>query len=472
MKKIIFTLILIIGIVVGGSFQVGRVIEAELPTILERVGELGQMKISITGYERNIFRSSVTSEISLASPGGKHEQIFLRHEIWHGPLPFGQSSDGRWHFKPMSAVVETSVDRTKPPSGLIGDVFAHCPELYDSFELTEFDFAGNGLSNYSVPGFERSFGEGDETITLDWQGMNGVATIDKSMKNIKGNVTIPSVRILTETSRVESSNIRSSYRVFEDFGGLLLGNVTLDAATMSLSSNQGKTELNDFQFRNAAQLEEDTVSYSISIGIETIMTAGETYGPAGFELDFTGLDAATILKVQKQLQTIQAEVKALTEEEISNRIFAIYADALPELIKRDPEIKLNYLNMTGPTGEFWSQGVIRFTNPGGRKINDMQSFLATIRASSDSQVSKDLLRNILTGLISEQLAEAKEAGQLGDISVEQLIVMAEGASIEQLNKLVADGAIVDEGKNYRALFKFEKREATLNGKPLQLFPPQ
>ena len=467
MKKTILILLIIGGITTAGSFQVGRVIEAELPAILTRVANLGQMQIEITNYQRKLFRSEVDTTITLASISGSLEQLHLNHQIWHGPFPFGKSSNGQWQFIPMSALVETRVDRDNPPSGLIGTAFKTFPELYNAIDLTGFDFAGNGTSNHSIPGFNKAVGSGTEELTIAWQGIHGRTVIDKSIKSIKGEIDIPAISIFSETSRLETENIKSSYRIFEDYGGLLLGDVTMDTAAINLSRSRARTELRDIQFRNAARLHEDTVSYSIAIGFEQATSAGQSYGPGGFEIDFTNLDATAIRAVQKQLQTIQSKMKKLSEEEIRTRIIAIYAKALPALMKKTPEIKLNYLNMSGPGGEFWSKGNILLENPTGTKIKDMNALLGTLRANIDSQISKPLAQNLLTTLIKGQLASARAAGQLGDIDDDRFDVMATEAAEEQLSKLVADGALVDEGGNYRAKLTYINRATTLNGQPFK-----
>jgi len=467
-KKIILILIFIGAVVTAGSFQVGRVIEAELPKILDRVADLGQMQISITDYDRQLFRSTVKTTISLASVGGTIEQIHLRHNIWHGPFPIGKSSDGEFHYAPMSALVETMVDHDNPPSGLIGNLFENCPELYDSIELARFDFAGNGTSTYHIPGFAKTFGSGKNELAFEWQGLTGQATIDKSIKKINGETVIPKIRISSETGRVETEKIHSTYRIFEDFGGLLLGNITLDTEAISISSGRSRTELSDFQFRNSASLNNENVSYSIAIGIEKINSTGQIYGPLGLELDFAGLDAATILEVQKKLQTIQSHVASVSEEKIAAEVFAIYTEALPELIKKSPEIRLNYLNMSSPNGEFWSKGKVVFENQPGARINSINDLLGAILANTDIQISKPLLLNLFSSSIKGQMHSAREAGQLGDVDDEKFEKMTAEAATEQIEKLVRQGALVDEGKSYRALFEFKNRKMTLNGQPFSV----
>ncbi len=466
MKKVIFILILLGGLTVGGSYQVGKVIEAELPTILTRVAELGQMQISITSYKRDIFRSSVRSEIVLASISGSREQIFLKHEIWHGPFPFGQRSNGAWQFKPLSALVETTIDQDNPPSGLIGKLLELCPELYQSIEVTRFDFAGNGAARFDVPGFKKTLDTAENSFHIDWQGITGNAAIDKSMRDIKGEVLIPYAKISNQQGFIALEESRTNYKIYEE-RGLLLGQVTADATSIETGSGRNRTVLKDLQFRNAAKLNDDLASYSIALGIESLQTGSATYGPAGLEVDFVSLDAKAILGVQRKLQTIQSEVKELTEQEIANRVFKIYAEALPDLMKKTPEIKLNYLNLTGPDGEFWSKGNILFENRLNKPIGDINSFLGTIRAKGESQISKALLKSVLAQTIKGQISPARTAGQLGDINDDQFNAMAAGAAAEQLANMETGGLLVAMGDKYHVDFTYKNRQAVLNGKPLQ-----
>ena len=468
MKKAILILVLIGGMVVGGSYQVGKVVEAELPQILARAGTLGQMQINIRSYERNIFRSTVRTEIILASISGSREQVFLRHDIWHGPLPFGQSRNGEWQFTPMSALVETTIDRENQPSGWIGHILELCPELYDSLDQTRFDFAGNGSSTFTAPAFEKSFGEGNSAFRVNWGGMTGTVNIDKSMQSMRGEVRVPAFKLTTADGYVSVDASRSNFNIHEDFGGLLLGNFTADTQGIDISTRSDRTLFSDLQFRNTAKLEEDLVSYSIAIGIESMQTGNKTYGPAGFEVDFVGLDAPTILEIQKKLQSIQTQVKTLSEQEIARSVFAIYAEALPTLIQKKPEISLNYLNLAGPGGEFWCKGIVHFENPQNRAIKDVDALLATIRASGESQVSKALLQNLTSGFMVGQLTQARAAGQLGDMSDDQFRDLAAEAAAKQLTQLESSGVIVADRDNYRIDFSYADRRAILNGKPLAM----
>jgi len=467
-KKVILILILLGGMVVGGSYQVGKVIEAELPNILSRAGALGQLQINIRSYERNIFRSTVRTEIILASVSGSREQVFLRHDIWHGPLPFGQSHNGAWQLTPMSALVETTIDRDNPPAGWIGHILELCPELYDSLDLTRFDFAGNGTSIFTVPAFEKSFGEGEAAFRLNWGGVSGTINIDKSMQSMRGEVLMPPCKLTTADGYVAVDSSRSNFKIFEDFGGLLLGNFSADTQGIDISTRSDRTVFSELQFRNAAKREEDLVSYSIAIGITSLQAGNKTYGPAGFEVDFVGLDAATILEVQKKLQSIQTQVKSLSEQEIARSVFSIYAEALPTLMKKDPEIRLNYLNLAGPGGEFWCKGNVRFENRLNHAINNIDALLATIRATGESQVSKALLENLASGFMTGQLTRARAAGQLGDMSDDQFLDLVTEAANKQLAQLEGNGIIVADRNNYRIDFSYVDRRAILNGKPLQL----
>jgi len=465
-KKAILILVLIGGLVVGGSYQVGKVIEAELPNILTRAGALGQMQINIRSYERNIFRSTVRTEIVLASVSGSREQVFLRHDIWHGPLPFGLSRNGNWELTPMSALVETTIDRDTPPSGRIGHILELCPELYDSLNLTRLDFAANGTSTFTVPPFEKSFGEGEAAFRINWGGATGTADIDKSMQNMRGEVLVPPFKMTTADGYVAVDASRSDFRIFEEFGGLLLGNFTADTQGIDIRTRGDHTQFSELQFRNTAKLEEDQVSYSIAIAIASMQAGNKTYGPAGFEVDFVGLDAATILEVQKKLQSIQTQVKTLNEQEIARRVIGIYAEALPTLMKNNPEIRLNYLNLVGPGGEFWCKGNVRFENRLNHEINDIDTLLATIRAAGESQVSKALLANLANGFMTGQLGKARAAGQLGDMSDDQFLALVTEATNKQLAQLEGNGIIVADRDNYRIDFSYADRRAILNGKPL------
>lgn len=465
MKRIVIVFLLIAAVCVGTPFWVGKQIEERLPEYLQRAAQVGQFNIELTSYERDLFRSHAVT--TLTFHGIQTEQLILEHSIWHGPLPIGQTRDGQWQVSPSAAIIETTLSTDAKQSGTLGDLLEILPGFGLFHNLTVVSMSGSASSRVTIPSFTQEYTEGGNTLKFEWGGLSSHSTMSRDLTHIDSETKIAGIKFTDPSSESEIKNIASSVRVHEDPSGLLLGNVTIDsdAITFGPRGRPPEFSIKGFQLRNAAKLNGVTVSYAIEVATDEITHPTISFAPAGFEVLFSRLDAATILAVQHQLQKLQTSVVDLSEHDMLQQISDIYIAALPALLEDKPEISLNYLRAQNMDGEVWAKGKLTLSNESNSPIT-LNNISRLIQAEGEAQISGDLLLSVVRQNLQPGMESAWQAGQFGDISEEELKNMIDTASQQQIGSLVLQGMLIYDGKDYNINFSYRDQLANLNGKPL------
>jgi len=471
MKKIIIIALLLVATVVGSSIWIGTTIEERFTPFLQQAAALGQFQIEIDSYERGFFRSRAQTSLFIPSVTGTPERITLQHTLWHGPFPFGIDSLGNWHLQPCATVIETRLTDSNSNEGMIGQFLQLLPELSNLHEITNIDFSGNGQVLVTLPAFNRDFVRDEIKTTVEWGGLTGEQTFDSTLSNISGRFDLPGLRIIKPQFILEFGKIDTNFRLNLAENGILLGQVNLNAESIT-GGDRGPTPafvLKGFQFHNLALQESDTINYSTEMVADTLLAAGNQVGPLGYKIDFNHLDAATIVKVQQQLQALQFDMVDSPADETGARILNIYLEALPALLQKSPEISLNYLRIQSPDGELWGKGVVAFDGADKPPIRDLDSFAGVVTGKSEFQISASLLQSVLRKFLTPNFMMMRETGQMGEIDDATFASSLDQAISGQIANLVTQGLLTEDGSNYRLEFNYQNRQSTLNGKPFPLF---
>ena len=465
MKKIIIIVLLVAAAGVGSPFWVGKQIEDKLPAYLQRAAQVGQFNIELTSYDRKLFSS--TAVTTLTFHGVKREQLVLQHSIWHGPLPVGQTSDGQWQFSPAAAVVETTLPNDTLQQGTLGELLELLPGFGALHDLTIVSMTGSAASTFTIPPFTQDFIEDGENLLFEWGGLSSASKMNSDLTRIDSNTTISGIKLTDSSSESELKEFASTVRIHEDPSGLLLGNLTLDcnAITFGPTGLPPEFSVKGFQLRNAAKLDGVTVSYAIEVAVDEIAHPAITFAPAGFEILFSRLDAATILAVQHQLQKLQPDIVDLSENDVLQQVSDIYIAALPALLQEKPEISLNYLRAQNTNGEIWAKGKIVLSDESNSAIT-LDNLSRLVQANGEAQISSELLLAMVSQTLQPSMKTAWQAGQFGDIPEEELNNMIDTGSQQQIGALVQQGMLTYDGKNYRIDFSYREQQATLNGQPM------
>ncbi len=472
MKKLVFFAVLIISTIFVSTLWIGSTIKERFPVFLQQAAELGQARVTVDSYDRGLFRSTAqTSFVIQTTDGSSPERLTLHHTLWHGPFAFGIDHTGNWHLQPAAAVIETRLADTGTHDGMIGQLLEFLPELRNLHDITIIDFSGTGRSQVALPAFKRDFVHDEIKTTVEWGGLTSDETFDTTLNNISGRINIGGLRIIEPQLDLVSGKIDTNFRLNLTENGLLLGQVNLNAESIT-GGDRGPTPsfvLKGFQFHNLANQENGTIGYSIEMVADTLLIAGRQIGPLGYEIDFSRLDSATIIEIQSQLQALQLDMPEESSDELGTRILSIYSAALPDLLKKSPEISLNYLRIQSPDGDLWGKGKVVFNGADLPPITDLEDFAGIVSGDSDFQISASLLQAVLREFLTPQMLMMRDSGQMGAIDDAAFEASLEQAISGQIANLVAQEILTEDGNNYRLTLAYKDRQATLNGKPVPLF---
>lgn len=470
MKKLLAVIVLLTVAYIGLTDRIGATIEKRFPEFIRQMADIGQLNVTVDSYERSLFRSTARTTITLQGYDGQQNSISVEHAIWHGPLPFGQDSSGAWHFTPSAAVIDSRLPADAPGTGFFAVILGMLPELHGLHEITSVGFSGNGRAIISLPPFTRDYVADDLKTSIEWGGLNGTETFKTTLSSIRGQVESAGLTITRPDFAITIGKVDAIFRLNVAQNGLLLGQVNLNVAEISAGARgmEPSFALKGFRFSNAASQDGDTIGYTTEMAADSLLADGRLLGPVGYELGFARLDAATIVNVQRQLQALQLGETAVAPELAGDKVLAIYAAALPELLKKSPEIQLSYVRVQSPEGDLWGKGKVVFDGSQTQAVTDFDSFIGMIDGDSEFQIAGTLLHAIIREYFLPRFALMRDSGQLGEVDDASFNALLDQAVASQVADLVAQGVLIEDSSNYRLQFAYKNRQALLNGKAVAL----
>lgn len=409
---------------------------------LEFFGNLSKLQSAEQPVEESPTPDGVAAPaLPAAPPPPKPLQLTFRSEIKHGPF-LGFSGFG-------AASEETELvldsDMAKEVAKVLGDkkpVQIH----------TDYGFGGGGVTKITVPAFTSTqpSKDGQGSTTVVWEGLTMTLDFAKSMKSYKAQLDMPKIDVKTSQGlHVVFAGLHmdaDQKRLFDDVPMLYIGNAKLTAGEFSVSSEkEAKSSMvaKRIVYEVNAPVQGDFIDIAAKVGAEELKYGEQSFGPAHYDFSLNRLHARSTADLYRMWVKLYSDPAALAKAEGKGDVFAEFNKSLNELLRHEPEIRIDRLSATTKDGE--ARLTIR-ARLKGATVEDLampMGLLARLEAGGDVAVPEALL--------------AQFAGSEG-----------EGASAgvaQQLAELEAQGFVVREGGVVKSKAEFAGGQLTVNGKP-------
>jgi uncharacterized protein YdgA (DUF945 family) len=185
-------------------------------------------------------------------------------------------------------------------------------------------------------------------------------------------------------------------------------------------------------------------------------------------LEIRKLEAASLARLQQVYQELQPEFARRSPEEINQMVLAKYAEILPELLKKSPEIEFTRLSFKTSDGDFLGKARIAVDGTNAAAFANPLFLLSAVTAHVEFTVTDKLLQTILQATYEKDIMESvKQEGRatLSEVEVESL---GAAKSQERLDMLIEKNILVYEDGRYKASAGYQAGVVTLNGRPVTL----
>jgi uncharacterized protein YdgA (DUF945 family) len=482
MKKV-FSIVIVLFFLATASFAgtvfwFGLQAEQQYHAILEQTSQFGYIQLTNESFDRGFLRSSARTAVKIRdlSAGARKErkellEFTLVHDIRHGPLPLGELPDGKTQLKPVLAIIETRIELSPETQVKLKKIFSALPEIASMKNYTTLSLGGDGETRLVIPPLHQTV-DRDKKVTVDWKGLTANMAFTADLKGFTGSLSAPGLNAVADDGELEIRGLASTFDTHEGIKGLFLGDASFDLAHLEFTdkkNGEGKRfSMDGLKMKTSSRAVTDTINYSMTVRIDRAMTHDTQYGPGGCELELRKLDAASLAKLQQVFQELQAQFPHRSAEEINQMMLAKYAEILPELVKKSPEIEITRLSLKTHDGDFLGKAKIVFDGTNAAAINNPLFLLSAVTAHAEFTVTDRLLQRINETSHRKEIIAAVKQGKRDPISDEEIKALAAAQSEKRLEALVAQNILIYEDGHYKASADYQQGRVILNGRPLTL----
>ena len=468
MKKLLFVAIALIflagAVFAASAYWFGMRAERQYLGAIEHATLAGYVRFTNESYHRGFFQSEARTKVSLPDLG----DLALVSVIRHGPLPLCTSPEGKCQLKPLLAFIETSVELSPELRVRLKDVLDEFPEIGSLKSYTSLSLTGDGVTRLNIPPIQKTVGK--ENVAIVWEGLTGKVTFTADLNEFKGALDAPGLEAVGDDGHIKMTNLRSAFGIREGVQGLLLGNASFDLGLLEVAGKEGAEEtcfsMKGLKMMTRSEGAADTVDYNMTMHIDQVVADNTPYGPGALQMELRKIDAAALAKLQREIGELQGQLSRRSPEEMNQMMLAKYAEALPELMKRSPEMEITQVKLNTGDGEFSGKAKIVVDGSNAAALTNPLFLLSAVTAHAELTVNERLVMKIFQAEFEKDVVKAAEQTGQTELTAEEIEALAASKSKVRLGELVDRNILVYEKGNFKASADYRAGTVTLNGRPV------
>lgn len=464
MKKLIFALLLVIGVGVGGPFFAGQKAEMALDQWVDYLNDSGSYVVSWDRYNKSLFSTDAVLLVKLKEPLdipgsvglGADWVLPLHITVNHGPLLIHDHFRQGW-FSGELLLSDEHEGWIKEHIKVDGEGPFFVSNIY-------MDLKGDiHINDHSLP-----FSLSDEggIISVDSYIGSGLVSLDQSI-DYSGMLASVKFEDKAEYILAEGIDFKVSSDLSQQYGEYLVpgeGSFSIESITSTMADNMGFT-LQDAQMTSVMSFNpsDKDANISFKMGFKKLQAMGEELTDAEFEVIFDRLGLSFLdqyISLMQEFGSLGAENTSLMASKMSNLLAT-------DLLPFGPKISIPKLTFSSAEGRLDFAGDIEVSPDAASKVADPFSMIGDVTVNAATEVDKALAlklakKSTLQGIEAELLATGQT---MSDAETEQ---MADQRTAMTLSMLVIQGMLIDNGEKYTSSFQFKDGAAVLNGQPVPL----
>lgn len=458
MKKIILATVTVVLVAVLAALPwwFGHETEKHFRALLKASADHGELTAELVRYERGWLRTS--AETVHRHPTAPLE-LRLRHDIHHGPLPFGKGGPTGLQL----ARVESRLSLHSSDVRLQGEL-KQIPAIES---VTAIGLDGQSVMRLNQPAWTRP-----GKPVLVWDGLSGEIRFDRELKNLYTDVHMPGASLTherTEFMRIDNLRFKSELR--RGVADLYLGDshFTVDRFVLRPPSPATPVELHGLLVGSKVLASgPDTVDMTVHYTLREARLEGGHHGPSELLLELRRLDAAALKGFEKQLK--QMAQRGAPMEQASLMMVGKSLELLGMLARRSPELEIKRLSLKSGMGEITGRAKLVIDGSRANIAENPLLLLTAVRGDAELRVPAGYVRPLLAPIIRQDiqtLSQGKRVGRedMKSLSPQRLNAIIDESIPHYLSRHPLTRHLVADGDHFRLHATLQRGELLINGQP-------
>ncbi|WP_196141130.1 YdgA family protein [Aliikangiella sp. G2MR2-5] len=426
MKKLLIIIILLAAILLGAPFFIGSSAESQVRQMYTSIDEHPAISLKLTEYQKGWLESAAKVELSFEAPEfNEVPRIVFTQKIYHGPI--------LWKANGFGLGIADSIYGAELPDDVKAELAKVDSINEDTFKVTtRIGFGGSFESHLALKPF--SFEK--DNVKLDVEAANIDSNFDAS-GIIKGEghwggmtVTKEGNEAFTMKGMTLSSNQTLISGTMFSPDMLTAGDVKFSIEQINVvGENPGQNvKVGDAYINADSSVEAGLMNFSLVFGAKSIDAIGKSFTDLIYDISFDNLDIESVQELNKLASDPVLKTNPMAG-------MAKIQGMLPQLVEKNPIIKINQLGVVTPEGDISSDLVFAIDQELYDANNPMTMMFAM---------------------------DAKAKGHAPELFFTQ---MGLGGQIEQM---IQQNFLVRDNGQLKFDFMFKQGQATLNGQPMPM----
>ncbi|MDH3688203.1 MAG: YdgA family protein [Gammaproteobacteria bacterium] len=407
---------------------------------MDRLAQSPNIEVDRSDYKRGWWSSVADIEIRIPRLA---MQASLTHDIEHGPFPLTGFTQRILAFDPVQAVIysQGTVHSSRQDGGSSSPLSVH----------TRVDMLANTVSRLDLPSGESHTNSGQRLL---WKRVNGEFSSTSGGDSLTGWFESDGVTIDADGGNLEVGAITIEFDMNKGTSGLSLGEAIIRTEQLAIRGSENSDQdvsINDLRYITSSGESNGLAQLSMLTELGHATYSGVRYGPGTLSLVLKDMQA-------KQLAQFQAGAR---EGSITlNEILLALSTGQPKV-----EANLEFQTEDGPVS-----GVANLV-VNGSQVGNMGVFglLSAINAVAELGAPGPIVSKMLALGARRKLRTLEAQGKLEPPSPEQESIVVAALVDQQLQGLLAQKQLVQDGDRLVLKTVFRDGQLTMNGEPVGLF---
>ena len=462
MKKVLIFVILLLTVILASYGSFGFITKKIITSNIQK-STTSLPTPPATTISQGLFSSEAQVTFTIPVPednntGVSAIPIILEQKIHHGPIILQKTQDGPSPWQPIKMYSEGIIK--------VGPfVSPEPPELQEIRELLTANLSvllpisGPTVIKASGQPITKSNIYDHQTIVANWQGFSSETTISETPKSYTFKAEAPGLSITSGTSSLlKVDNLYLKGQFTEGPHEIALGTSEVGIDQLQITPPDEPQSLSANSLKMLIEISEgnNLLNLSQRIEVDQIIINAKVYGPGHIKLAISNLDAATIARLEQEIDSIQETTKDPTE--MNQHLLQLLIEQSPALLKNSPSITISDLSLTSPKGQLTGEAKLAFNGEGDVLLNPI--FIMS-RTSLNVKIEADqlLITSIYKDFIKATLCE-DNTDQICDQQAAKI-------SNDKLKELIHKNTLVLENSKFGLTLSFKDGMFLLNGQPMQ-----
>ena len=338
--------------------------------------------------------------------------------------------------------------------------YFHGKPLLSSHTLVKFD--GSETSTISSPSYSGPL-QDDESARLEWQGLHGTTTSDANFSNVSVTLDIPGFSIEKPDTAVQFGKLHYSSQRHRGSHDLWFGH---DDATLenlqfnAMSTRRGPANLQMAGLAMTSMQNENgpLVNLHGRLTFDSANLNGLTLHNAVYDIAYNNLDAASLSRLSTVIKQAMRQ-----HPDDPRQIVASMKPLFQALLSKKPELALSEFRVETPLGKVSARLNVALTAPLTDEImQEPRGLLDIMNVDLTASVPKPMIIGLIGSSANNSVRLAAQR-QKEKISEEELIRKVNTLTQQQIQELLNQKLMVDNGDNFDTVVHYVPPQLLING---------